>query len=61
MKYESQGGPGLNQCLGLLNASSQGGDKTYFCWRSWPSSRWRPPTAMPRISRCTCMRVAATR
>jgi serine/threonine-protein kinase HipA len=30
MKYESQGGPGLNQCLGLLNASSQGGDKTYF-------------------------------
>ncbi|MFX5705650.1 HipA domain-containing protein, partial [Acinetobacter baumannii] len=21
MKYESQGGPGLNQCLGLLNAS----------------------------------------
>ncbi|WP_413460397.1 HipA domain-containing protein [Herbaspirillum huttiense] len=30
MKYESQGGPGLNQCLGLLNASSRGGDKTYF-------------------------------
>ncbi|WP_288407647.1 HipA domain-containing protein [uncultured Herbaspirillum sp.] len=30
LKYESQGGPGLAHCLGLLNASSQGGDKTYF-------------------------------
>jgi serine/threonine-protein kinase HipA len=29
-KYESHGGPGLEQCLALLNGSSDGGDKTYF-------------------------------
>ena len=29
-KYESQGGPGLEQCLGLLNASSQAADKSFF-------------------------------
>lgn len=29
-KYEYHGGPGLEQCLGLLNGSGDSGDKAYF-------------------------------
>lgn len=30
LKYESHGGPGLEQCLALLNSSSDASDKAYF-------------------------------
>lgn len=30
LKYESHGGPGLEQCLALLSGSDEGGDRAYF-------------------------------